>query len=77
MQLVSNINGIPVQVSVNTARNVNKGLIYIYGYNMVDFETFKSGLAAQYGLTSIVPATWIKQRSDNSAKLLLLTFPNE
>ena len=31
IQSVSNIHGIPVQVSVYTALNVNKGLVYIYG----------------------------------------------
>ena len=77
MQAVSKINGIPVEISVNTALNGNKGLVYIYGYNMVDFEAFKAGLTAQYGLSSIIEATWIKPRNGNGAKPLLLTFPNE
>ena len=68
MQEVKDINGISVEVTVNTALNVNKGLLYIYGYNMVDFEEFKAGLAEQYGLSSVVEATWIKPRRGNNAK---------
>ena len=56
MQTVSNINGINVEVTVNTALNINKGLVYIYGYNMVDFASFK-GLTKQYGLSSVIEAT--------------------
>ena len=59
MQAVGNINIIDVEVTVNTAL-INKGLVYIYGYNMVDFESFKEGLTKQYGLSSIIEATWIK-----------------
>ena len=44
---------------------------------MVDFEAFNSGLTAQYGLSSIIAATWINPRSGNGAKPLLLTFPDE
>ena len=56
MQTVGNINGIDVEVTVNTALNINKGLVYIYGYNMVDFASFK-GLTKQYGLSSVIEAT--------------------
>ena len=77
MQKVKDINGMSVEVSVNTALEVNKGLVNIYGYNTGNFEAFKAGLAEQYGLSSVVKATWIKQRRGNNAKPLLLTFPNE
>ena len=77
MQKIKDINGISVEVSVNTALNVNKGLVYIYGYNMMNFEAFNAGLAEQYELSSVVEVTWIKQRRGNNAKPLLLTFPNE
>ena len=66
-----------MEVTVNTALNINKGFVYIYGYNMVDFESFKEGLTKQYGLSSVIEATWIKSKRANSAKPLLLTFPNE
>ena len=75
MQEVKDINGISVKVGVNTALNVNKGVLYIYGYNMVDFEAFKAGLAEQYGLSSVVEAAWIKPRRGNNAKPVWLTFP--
>ena len=42
---------------MNSALNVNKGLVYSYGYNMVIFEAFKAGSAEQYGLSSVVEAT--------------------
>ena len=45
MQEVKNINGISVEVSVDTALNVNNRLVYINRYNMVNFEAFKAGLA--------------------------------
>ena len=77
MQEVKDINGISVEVSVNTVLNVNKMLFYIYGYNMVDFEGFKAELAEQYGLSNVVEATWITPRRGNNAKPLLLTFPDE
>ena len=66
-----------MEVSVNTALNVNIGPVYIYGYNMMDFKALKAGLSEQYGLSSVVEATWSKQRRGNNAKPLLLTFPNE
>ena len=77
MQAVKKINGIDVEVTVNTALNINKGLVYIYGYNRIDFEAFKAGLAKQYGLSSVVEATWIKTKGANSTKPCLLTFLNE
>ena len=77
MQAVNKINGINVEGTVNIALNINKGLVYIYEYNTVDFEAFKAGLAKQYGLSNIVEAIWIKSKLANSAKSLLLTFPNE
>ena len=50
MQAVYKTNGVDVEITVNKALNVNKGLVYIYGYSIVDFEAFIVGLAKQYGL---------------------------
>ena len=77
MQAVSNINGIDVEVTVNTALGINKGFVYIYGYNMVEFKSFKEGLTKQYGLSSVINATWNESKRANCAKPLLLTLTNE
>ena len=42
MQSVRNINGMPVEVCVNTALNINKGLLYICGHNRVNFVLFNA-----------------------------------
>ena len=35
---LNNINGVRVQVAVNNDLSVSKGIIHVYGYNMVNFE---------------------------------------
>ena len=74
MASLRSLNQIDVRVSVNSSVDLIKGLIYIHGYNMSDFPAFKAGLMAQYGLHDVVEASWIKPRSQNSAKPLLLSF---
>ena len=73
MSTLRNINGIEITVSVNDSFNDNKGLVYIQGYDMNDFDIYKNGLIAQYGLANVEEAIWIKSRT-NTFRPLLLSF---
>ena len=77
MQTITNINGIQTKISVNTILQTTEGLIYVYGYNMVDFKTLREGLMNQFGLQDVIEASWIKSRGNGNAKPLLLHFRNE
>ena len=77
MKTINNINGIKTEIKVNKTYNTIKGLIYVYGYNMSNFEAYKRGMMEKYGLQDVVEATWIRPRGNNKAKPLLLSFPNE
>ena len=77
MQRIKDINGISMEISVNKSFNTIKGLVYVYGYNLSDFEAFKRGLIKQYGLQDVIEASCIKPRENGKAKLLLLSFPKE
>ena len=77
VQAITNINGIAAEITVNNFAHLKKGLIYIYGYNRHNFESFKARLIKQHGLQDVTEATWIKNRSNNRAVTLLLTFHKE
>ena len=77
MQRIKDINGISTEISVNKSFNTIKGLVYVYGYNLSDFEAFKRGMIKQYGLQDVIEASWIKPRGNSNAKPLLLSFPKE
>ena len=65
-----------VDVQRNDTHNVQKALIYIQGYDLVDFDEYKIGLQSQYGIVSVEHAQWIKTRN-NRAQALLLGFQGE
>ena len=77
VQAITNINRMAVEISVNNFANLNRGFIYIYGYNMSNFKSLKARLMKQRGLQDATKATWIKIRSNNRAVPLLLTFHKE
>ena len=77
VQEITNINGISAEISVNNFAHLNRGLIYIYGYNMNNFESFKASLMEQHDVQDVTEATWIKTRSNNRLVPLLLTFHKE
>ena len=52
-----NSNGIDVKVAVNKAPGANRGLVYVYQYNLADMENFKQGLMNDYGLVEVVDPT--------------------
>ena len=70
------LNNIPVQISVNETNNVNKGLIYVYNYDMSNFPTFRNDLMKHLGVIDVVEPTWIK-RQDQMSKPLLLSFQSD
>ena len=41
MSTVTDINGYPTVVTVNESTDVQKGLIYLYGYDLQDLDSFK------------------------------------
>ena len=77
IQTIAKLNGIETEIKVNSFAHLNKGLIYVYGYNMRNFEVFRERLIEQHGLQDVKEAPWIKTRSNNRATPLLLTFRNE
>ena len=74
MGKLEKLYGIEVRITVNNKLSANKGLIYIYGYNMTDFEKFKKGLMEEHGLIDVVEPTWITSTRNKRAKPLLISF---
>ena len=52
---------------------MSMGLIYIYEYDLVDFDEFRADLMTEYNLKDVQQATWIKPRNPSS-KPVILTF---
>ena len=49
------------------------GLIYVYEYDLDEFDEFRNGLIADYNLKDVQQVTWIKPRNPLS-KPIILTF---
>ena len=62
-----------VQIKRSETKGGSKGLVYVYGYNMIKIEEFMKGLIAEHGLIDAVEAHWIRPKN-NQARPLLLTF---
>ena len=77
IQTIAKLNGIETDIKVKSFAHLNKGLIYVYGYNMRNFEVFRERLIEQHGLQDVKEAPWIKTRFNNRTTPLLLTFHNE
>ena len=71
---IDSINGTPVTVTLNDSADISKGLIYIYEYDMTDFDSFKAGLMNRHGLVNVEEAVWIKPRRGSNVKPLMLSF---
>ena len=56
MSTIDKIIEIPVEITVNTPSDIQKRLVYIYGYNMSNFDTFKEGLVRQHRLVQVEEA---------------------
>ena len=70
---IQSICGTPAKVTANESVGIIKGLVYIYGYNLCDFENFKEKLTQDLGLQNAEMADWIKPKNKN-ANALLLSF---
>ena len=73
---MNNVNGIPVVISEHPHFNHIQGLIFIYDYDLSNFESFRTGLVEEFNLKEAIQATWIKPRNP-LAKPLLITFKQE
>ena len=71
---IDEINGVRCSVTLNDSADIAKGLIYIYDYDMTDFDSFKAGLMQQRGLVNVEEAVWIKPRRGSNVKPLMLSF---
>ena len=65
-----------VTVQVNVSYNVQKGLVFIQGYDMLESESYKESLKKHHDLASVEHATWIKSRN-NTTQALILGFQRE
>ena len=70
LKIVNNIN---IEVNINNNCKINKGLIYIYEYDLSDYENFRQSLIRETGLVEAENAHWIKSRNPNS-KAMLISF---
>ena len=68
---ITSLCNTPVKVSVNTSVKTYKGLAYVYGYNLADFETYKKCLCEDLGLIDVEIAHWIKPKIKESTAILM------
>ena len=54
---------VTVQVNQNQNLNLKNGLIYIQGYDMMDFDEYKKDLMKDFNLSNVEHATWIKTKN--------------
>ena len=74
MAILDKIYDYPVKATINNASDIQKGLLYVYGYDKSSFEDFKTGLMNQHNLTNVEEVIWIKPQRRNKAKPLILSF---
>ena len=73
IESIKEINGLSVTITKHPNYNTSKGIIYIYGYDMTDFNSYGCELMREINARDVVQATWIKPKN-NRAKPLLVTF---
>lgn len=71
IKLLTNINEFPVTVSENLNYGTQKGLIYVYEYNMTNFDKYKQGLLNKCGVQDAAVASWITPRSKQATPILV------
>ena len=59
MSSLGKLNGIAVETTGNNSADISKGLVYVYNYDMNDFDSFKASLMEYHGLVYVEPF-WIK-----------------
>ena len=70
------INGIPITIEPDRSKNYEKGLVYLFRYDLSDFKSFKQSMWERFGLIDVEEAFWVKPQNKNN-KPLLLTFGSE
>lgn len=63
----------PITVKKHSQHGHLRGLVYLYEYNLTNFESYKKSLIRRLPIDDAVSATWIKSRNEK-AKPILLTF---
>ena len=48
MTILGKIHNYPAKTTINNTSDIQKGLVYIYGYDTSSFEDFKTGLINQH-----------------------------
>ena len=76
MHTLEKIGDHNVKVKTNNTFDLQKGLIFVQGYDCLQFEQYKQGLSKQYGLANVEHAQWIKCKN-NITNALLLSFQTE
>ena len=74
MTILDKIHNYPIKTIINYTSDIQKGLIYIYGYDISSFEDFKTGLMNEHNLINVEEAIWMKPQRGNNAKPLILSF---
>ena len=76
MSSLTKIGNYDVQVTVNNTSNLQKGIIFIDGYDLSDFDGYREAMMKEHRLTNVEQAHWIKTRSPYT-NALILTFQQE
>ena len=71
LPLLQKLNDKEVEITENQDMSQSKGLIYIYDYNLSDFESYRKNLMTLNGVTDAQKATWIKTRIADSHAVLI------
>ena len=74
MQLLSQINDIPIKTTVNTSLNICKGLICVYNYNLADYPEFRKDLMCQHGLVEVLEPQWKRSDRNKRCKTIACNF---
>ena len=72
-QKITKLNNIEVKITANNSIKTEKGLAFLYGYNLSDAESYKESLAETLGAAKVETADWINPKNKNS-RALLITF---
>jgi len=70
---LTHLNNIPVEISEHQGFGTSQGIVYIYNYDLSNFESYKTGIKEDFDVKEVERAHWIKQKTDNK-KAIQITF---
>ena len=73
LSALTQIEDLDVKITPSNTQNLPRGIVFIEGYDMMEFEEYKNDLMNQYKLTKVEQAHWINSRNP----ALILTFSQE